>query len=321
MVLVKLKIRVRIEEVPAIGRFLIDSLTTDFADFTALSPLYNAGYLTNANGKLAVVEGLINPKQLTAELKVITLRMLSTMEGLRGKIDKLERYIDLASGLTIGKKDFGIGKVRSEINQRDVEGLIGALKDLLKNVNNNMAALVAVGYSAAQHTALQTAKSDLTADNTAQNAKVNERDNKVIANYGLLNEFWDIMTDIGKSGRAIYKTSFPNKVDDYTIAALKRRIRQEQLKQKLFGLITFGGNPFAGAKIAIKPLLGGRRRSTLSTNSSKATAGKYELKSLAAVDWVVTVSAAGKKTINDVVTIVSGNALERNFELVALPIA
>ncbi len=312
MVIVKLIIQCRIEEVPTIGRFLIGSMTTDLADFTAFSPLYNAGYITNANAKLAEVEALINPKKLTAELKVITLRMLNNMGALRGKIDKLERYIDLASGLTVGEKDFGISKVRKENNRGDVEGLVAELGDLLDIVSDNMAALTLVGYTDEQHAALVGTESDLAKDNTAQNAKVNERNNKVIANYGLLNEFWEnIIMDVSKSGRAIFKTSAPNKVDDYTIAALKRRIRQEQLKQKLFGLITSAGSGFGGAKIEMKPLLGGRRRST----KSKA-GGAYELKSMAVGEWVVTVSAAGKETINDTVTIVSGEAVERDFELV-----
>lgn len=310
MALIKLKIQCRIEEVPTIGRFLINSFTTDLADFAALSPTYHIAFIANVSNKLALLEGLINPSKFTAELKKITLRMLGTMDALKGKIDRLERYIDLALPLTIGKKDFGISKVRSANNKGDVEGLTRALADLLNKVSDNMAVLTAAGYSAAQHTALQTSMTSLTADNTAQNAKVNERNNKVISNYGLINEFWDIMTNISKSGKAIYKTSAPNKVDDYTIAELKRRIRQEQLRQKLFGLITSAAAGIGGAKIEIKPLLGGRRRST----KSKAN-GKYELKSLATGDWVVSVSLAGKPTINVVVTIVSGEALEKNFEM------
>lgn len=310
MEIVKLKIQCRIEEVPTIGRFLIGSMTTDLADFTAFSPLYDEAYLTNANEKLAEVEALINPRKLTAELKVITLRMLNNMEALRGKIDKLERYIDLASGLTVGTKDFGISKVRKENNRGDVEALVAELGDLLDIVSDNMDALISVGYTDEQHAALVKTESSLAADNTAQNAKVNERNNKVIANYGLLNAFWDIIMDISKTGRAIYKTSAPNKVDDYTIAALKRRIRQEQLKQRLFGLISSGGSGFGGAKIEMKPLLGGRRRSA----ESKAD-GTYELKSLAVGEWVVTVSAAGKETINDTVLIVSGEAVEMDFEM------
>ena len=239
MAAVKLKITCRIEEVPIIGRFLLNSMTTDLADFTALSPLYNPTFLSNTTGKLQTVEALINPRQLTAELKVITLRMLTGRETLRDRINRLEIYINKATGLTIGKKDFGISSVRTKNNRGDVEGLIAALSYLLTNVAvpANMAALTLVGYGGIQHAAIDTIKNALGIDNTAQNAKVNERNNKVVANYGLINELWVILTDITKSGKAIYNNTAPDKAKNYTIAELKRRIRQEQLKQKLIGVI------------------------------------------------------------------------------------
>ncbi|MEP7171743.1 MAG: carboxypeptidase-like regulatory domain-containing protein, partial [Bacteroidota bacterium] len=123
------------------------------------------------------------------------------------------------------------------------------------------------------------------------------------------NAFWDTLTDISDAGKRIYRSS--NKKDDYTIAVLKRRIRQEQLKNKMSGSVTSGGVAVNGAKISMKPVLGGRARSTKSKASSK-----YELKSLQATDWIVTVSAAGKITQNVAVTIVTGEALVRDFDLV-----
>ena len=73
MISTELKIRCRIEEVSTIGGFLSSSLSSNLADFTAFSPNYNAMYVTNFNTKLNSVTALINPKQLTAELKVIIL--------------------------------------------------------------------------------------------------------------------------------------------------------------------------------------------------------------------------------------------------------
>ena len=313
MVIVKLKIQCRIEEVPSIGGMLISSITKDLADFTALSPLYDAAFIISSKQKLAAVEALINPKKLTSELKVITLRMLNTMEALKEKINHLEIYIGKASGLTIGKKDFGIGKVRYENNQGDVEGLVAALGDLLDNVTDNMAQLTAVGYTPAQHPALQTIETDLAKDNTAQNDKMNERNNNVTANYNLINEFWLTLTDICKTGKAIYKTKKPNKVDDYTITSLKRRMRQEQLKNKMKGTVTADNKLFPNARIELKPILGGRKRATKSKSK-----GGYELKSLIATDYIATASAKNKQTQNSSVTIVTGETL--THDIVLLPV-
>ena len=304
------RFKCRIEELPVLGGFLLSSMQGSLADFTAFSPDYNAGFMTTANADLATVEALINPKQLTAELKIITARIYNNMTLLRGKIDLLEGYINRATGLTIGKKEFGISEVRTKNNNGDVEGLVNALTFLLTNVANNLVAITAKGFTPAQNTALTTLKNDLKNDNIAQNNKINDRNNKVIANYGKLNAFWDKIADIGDAGKRIYKSTAPNKVDDYTMATLKKRIRQERNNTRFEGNITSGGTPLNGARIELKPLAGGRRR----VGRSKAT-GHFEITSMEAGDYNVIVSATGKTSVAEKITIVTGVPLNRNYSL------
>ncbi|MEP7169448.1 MAG: carboxypeptidase-like regulatory domain-containing protein, partial [Bacteroidota bacterium] len=305
-----LRIKCRIEELPAIGGFLLDSMNTDLTDFTAFSPDYDAAFVTAAQSALTGITALIIPKTLTAELKVITLRMYNNMAALPQKIDFLEGYIKRTSGLTVAAKDFGISAVRKANNKGDVEGLVQALNYTLALAHNaaNKPLLQAKGYVVGQQTALTTIMTDLNTDNVAQNAKVNARNTLVTANAGVINAFWDTLTDISDAGKRIYKKS--NKKDDYTIAVLKRRIRNEALKNKMIGSVTSAGENVNGAKISMKPVLGGRTRSTKSKASSK-----YELKSLAATDWIVTVSATGKVTQNRAVKIVTGETLTEDFDL------
>ena len=66
-----------------------------------------------------------------------------------------------------------------------------------------------------------------------------------------------------------------------------------------------------GAKIELKPLAGGRRRTT----KSKAS-GVFEITSMEAGDYGVVVSASGKTTIDAEITIVTGTPLSMNFSLV-----
>ena len=306
-----LKIKCRIEELPVLGGFILNSMQGSLADFTGFSPDYNAAFMTSANADLATIEGLINPKQLTKELKVVTSRIYANQIVLRGKIDFLEGYINRASGLTIGKKDFGISEVRTKNNNGDIEGLGGALNFLLTNVSNNMAALTAKGYSAAQHTALNTLMTGFKNDNLAQNAKINDRNNKVIANYGKLNAFWDKLMDISDAGKRIYKSTAPNRLDDFTYSKLKLRMRQERNNTRFEGNVTFNGTGLKGAKIELKPLAGGRRR----VAKSKAS-GVFEILSMEPGDYAVTVSASGKTDINETVTIVTGVPLAKVYDMV-----
>lgn len=307
---VKLKIKCRIEEVPTLGAFLINSMTP-LTDFTSFSPDYNAGFITTANAELASLEALINPKQITSELKIITQRIYSNQILLLGKIDLLEGYINRATGLTIDKKDFGISVVRTKNNKGDIEGLVTAITFLLTNVANNLAPIQAKGYTPAQNTAITQIKTDLKADNIAQNAKINERNNKVIANYTQINRFWDKLTDIADAGKRIYKSTAPNRLDDFTITKLKKRINQERNNTLFEGTITSDATPLSKAKIILKPILGGRKRTTI----SKAD-GTYSIASIEQGDYIVTIIATGKTPQTDTITIITNTPLTKNYDLV-----
>jgi hypothetical protein len=69
--------------------------------------------------------------------------------------------------------------------------------------------------------------------------------------------------------------------------------------------ITFSVNAFE-----LKPLAGGRRRTT----KSKAS-GVFEITSMEAGDYKVTVSSTGKTSVDDEITIVTGTPLQMNFNL------
>lgn len=307
-----LKIRCRIEELPVLGSFLLSSMQGSLADFTAFSPDYNAAFMTSANADMTAIEALINPKQLTKELKVITKRIYSNQDTLRGKIDFLEGYINRAVGLTMDKKDFGISEVRKKNNIGDIEGLISAINFVLTNVNiaTNLTAITAKGYTTAQNTALVNLRDAFKADNTAQNIKINDRNNKVIANHGKLNAFWDKINDISDAGKRIYKAADPNRLDDFTMAKLKARIRQERNNTRFEGEVMSDGIAIKGASVELKPLEGGRRRVT----KTKAN-GKFEITSMEAGDYSVKVSATGKTSVAEEISIVTNEPLVRNFEL------
>jgi len=327
MVTIELKITCRIEEVSPIGRFLLDSMNAGLVDFNNYSPDYNAAYVANGNAKLAAIEALIHPKLYTAEMMVITERIYGNMDALRGKIDFLEGYINRATGLTIGKKAFGIHEVRSANNRRDVEKLINKLDYLLGNVTNNFAALSAKGYTTAQHTALSTIKTDLYNDNAAQNTKINDRNNKVTANHGLINEFWVILTDISDAGKRIYKSIAKNKVDDFTIAELKRRIRQEQKKNKFTGVVTVSAPPppegeegdttkagivFGDVSVELIPVTVGRRRVTKSNAK-----GIFEIKSLTEGEYLANFTAKDADSKSFGIVIEKGKTTTLNVNMIA----
>jgi hypothetical protein len=59
------------EEIPVIGRFVLDNVQRDLADFTQAAPDIDQAYLDNLSAKQDVVNSLVTRAEKTAELKVV----------------------------------------------------------------------------------------------------------------------------------------------------------------------------------------------------------------------------------------------------------
>ncbi len=285
----KLIITGRIEEVPAIGQFTIDSYGIDIVKFQAYKPLkYTAGFLIALNGKALLVGGIISPVILTGELKVITLRMVTNVLGLHGTMDLLEGYAEDAIGLSVGLKDFGIGPVRKCVNSGDVEGLDLALKNLLAVIasGTNMAKLVTAGYDAGSRTALIAMKASIAGDNAAQNAKENQRAALVVANMGVINDYLKDIKMIWVDGKHIFKSTDKEKLKNYTNSQIIARMRHDELHTWIQGVVyNKVGGAEKGAKIVARPISVGKRGKTVYSDPEAA----YVVKGLKPVDFIFTV--------------------------------
>jgi len=306
---VKLIIKGRISEVTTLGNFVVGAVNqTEFATYQPSE--YTSQFFTDYNNNSAEIDSIINPQKITAELKVITQRIYTSQFTLREKINFLEGYISKATGLTINPKDFGISKVRKANNIGDIEGLTSALNYLLDNVTTNLVAIQAKGYTDQQHSDLLEINQNFKNDNLAQNNKINERNNKVVENYALINAFWLKITDLCKTGKILYKYAAPNKLDDFTISKLIKRINQERTNTLIQGTISSGTTPIANAKVQLIPLFQGRKRSI----KTKAN-GSFSIASLEKGEYTLKIDVAGKDPYTEFVTINIGQPLLKNISL------
>ena len=224
------KFTLRIEEMPVVGGFLLKSFDTDKAHFQAYSPDFNPAYKTAFQAKLTTVEAIVNPKKIQAELKKITDNMYSATEGLRSQLQLLEGYVKRAQNLTILPKDFGISALRDKIAKKDQEAVIENLKVLFQNIDDNLAALQAKGFTATAYNKLKASRDSIKTANQSQNEKMNQKQKLVEDNIGILNELWGIMNDIMDAGKRIAKSNSQLNIDYYTKTKLQKRVRHEFTK-------------------------------------------------------------------------------------------
>lgn len=278
----------RIYEVPTIVQFTLDALGLNLADFILYKPnKYTPAFITSIETRRDAINQIVNPVVLTAEMKLITLRMMNNVIGLRYTMNLLEGYVADATGLTVAPADFGIKEVRKSIASGDVEGLNGNLNTVLTNITNNMTALEAMDYTPAMKAELVATKKSIADDNAAQNMKLEERGDLVRNNIVQINDLLADVKGIWADGKRLYSLKNKEKAKFFTNADIIRRIRNDELHTVITGKVyDKDGKLAVDAKIVARPTTEGKRGKTVRSNND----GVYEVKGLRPVNYMLKVT-------------------------------
>ncbi|MDR2562801.1 MAG: hypothetical protein LBC98_02530 [Prevotellaceae bacterium] len=222
------------EELPVIGGYLSFSLKRDLADFTAFSPKFNNAYLTTFDGKIKAAMDLLNPKAETAELKIITARLYSSVDGLSRAANNLSTYIKMAgANVPLSAADFGIMLLRKKIRSKDVEGVLQGLHLVNTNILKYKDALMTQGLTEAFITELNTAMTSIAADNQAQYEIKENRKALVQSNIAVFKDLYTDITELCEVGKNLYRGKDAQKLSEYTFSNLLKNVRiSHQTKEK-----------------------------------------------------------------------------------------
>jgi hypothetical protein len=221
----------RHEELPPVAQFLLSSFTRDLALFTDYSAEYDAAFRTNFADQIDSVIEVIYPEKLTKEGKLVTARIATNLDRLQVLNKLVESYVKRAgSALTVAPADFGFKPLRKDMNRGDLEGVIDNLRKVLTNINENLAILTTKGLKEATKTEMAALPASFTADNTLQNDNIQNRNQLMNDNIDLFDALYATMRDVSESGKVIHSTTSgtPERVPDYTIAVLLKRVRNER---------------------------------------------------------------------------------------------
>ena len=225
--------RTRLEELGPLDDMVQAMFKTDQKDFGKASPDYaEADYLKGWQARRADFTKLVPSGARRGAAKATTKTMGQVAKDLRDPLNWLNIRLNRAAkkgGLTVAVEDFGLGKVRSEITTKDMEGLDGALGYLLKllAVPANQQALAAQGHTAADTNAFADAQQQLSTFNTAQNTDQNATLELTDENIKAGNALWEYIMDVLGTGALLYKETNPKKAKTYAVATLLKRMRQE----------------------------------------------------------------------------------------------
>ena len=214
------------EELPVIAGYLHFSLKRDLADFTAFSPKFDESYVTTFEAKTVAVTELLNPKMETAELKIITARLYSSVDGLNGAANNLSTYIKMSgAGVPLSAADFGLTLLRNKINRKDVEGVLQGLRLVSANIGQYKEALMNQGLTEAFIVELDAAMASIAADNQKQYEIKENRKALVQSNLKILNELYADIAELCEVGKNLYRGKDAQKLAEYTFRDLLKNVR------------------------------------------------------------------------------------------------
>lgn len=227
------KFNCKMEEVPVIGGFILESLESNITDFQDFASDYTQEKITAIRTKRNFCLELEKSNSVTQQLKSTTSTLLEKEQNLRPSLNMLEGYVKRAANeLDIAPTGFGIATVRTAISKGNDEGVISGMKNVLQNVTRNRAVLVSKGLKPEFLTELSTTVTEIDTLNNLQNSLINKQIATTSANVKDYNELWDMITKVCEDARAIYKGVDEVKLKQFTISSLIKRVNAEGATKK-----------------------------------------------------------------------------------------
>jgi hypothetical protein len=227
------KFQCKIEDLPVMGEFLLNSVKEDLNDFINFSSVFTPDYLTSVETKINSCKELISSSVVAKELKAVTGQLYEKSKGLRVKLNALEGYLKLGNGeLDVSVESMGLKNVRNDISRSNIESLMFNIHNLLAAVKRNQSVLEAKGLKQELIDGIESQTSEINVLNTRQNSLISNRNRLTKQNIEQFNDLWDSLQPILKTAQAIYRGVDSTKLKDYTVAQLMRRINATRKKEK-----------------------------------------------------------------------------------------
>ena len=220
----------KLEEIPVIGGFIIDRVEKDLAAFTGASPDIDQSFIDILKVKQENVTTMVTRNEKTGEIKAITKALHASMDSLKPRLDLLEIKLKRA-GVQLAKPiaAFGLPKLRANIKSKNAEGSLAGLALLLREIDNNTAALQAKGFTAAMREEFAALLASISSYNKLQNEKIDERGELSAENNAMLLDYWRDIAELMSIGKLLYKDNAVKK-KEYTFTALRPRLKHAHKK-------------------------------------------------------------------------------------------
>jgi hypothetical protein len=219
------KFTCRTEDVPVIGKFILNSAERDIRDFSAYSSVFSVDYFAMVSSKIEVCSELVQSSVISKELEGVTLQLRDKTKTLRSKLNALEGYLKFINvPLDIAVESIGFKYVRYDISRGNIKGLLSNMQFSLTAVKRNLPVLEAQGMKRSLIIDIEACLQEIGVLYEKQNALTVKRDRLTVENMGKFNDLWRSLRLIMNAAKAIYSGIDETKLQDYTVVHLRKRM-------------------------------------------------------------------------------------------------
>jgi hypothetical protein len=206
------------EEIVPLADMLLVSFKRDQAEMEVENSFYNASFLDSFRATTEEVRELEKADVLLVNQKNITTEMYLLADSLKQPLKLFNIVIEKAALPTKLVND-----ITTNINKRNMEGVLSSIKALTQVINNNKELLQSKAMKPTLPQQLDIAFAELTIKSNLQTTIKNERKQLTDDNHGSYDILYNTyIVDICKMGKAVFFGKA--KVSEYTISKMVKNL-------------------------------------------------------------------------------------------------
>lgn len=214
------------QDIPTIGGMLLSAFARNKSDFIAFSDIFDGSFEADMADAIKAVRDRRRPADVFDKQKKVTVELYETMDEIQETLRMLSEYVKMAAGTLLTLyDDYHIKEAREALFLRDAEGVIEHSEIVLdKIVNDDSAALNAVGLDSGKISAFEALIAELINKNEEQNDMMDIRREVRGDEIVLFEALFDFIDKIASVGKAIYTYKDKHKYDEFSVNHILGRI-------------------------------------------------------------------------------------------------
>ncbi|MGL2967239.1 hypothetical protein [Flavobacterium sp. XGLA_31] len=209
---------VKLEEVTALGDFILTSYTRDFDAIKSRFATMNNDFKDAFIAKLDFVKHLESSLMLTESQKGITASLYAEANQLNKELNYLSVYFEEAALNTAI-----VSGLKNDLLNGNIEGAILKIEGVKQFIGAHQSELVAQGMAADFADTLEAHRASLEDKNRIQNEMMDSRKQLTNKNVGHYEELKRMIKKIMRNGKLVFKGTVTQ--DEYTGLKLVQRMR------------------------------------------------------------------------------------------------